>query len=126
MIISIHSPIDPPLFESGSDRVLVLAFDDITPGPFLMDRSLYEANVYFSGHHARQVIEFVERWEKAKETVSLMVNCAAGISRSGAVVTWALTHTSMKDHYFVEQNPRIQPNTWVLWRLTEAEFYGTG
>lgn len=101
------------------DNLLCLTFDDSTG---LDDWPGHELPVLFSTDEARRIADFVRN-----DTLPLVVQCTAGISRSGAIGV-ALDefynlrdNRNMADHaLFLALNAQIRPNPLVL-RLMRDE-----
>jgi predicted protein tyrosine phosphatase len=113
-----------PLVQDGEDRV-ALAFDDIEPkvdaasGIELGRDGRY---VYFDEAMARRVCAFVDRAHRddAASDDLLLVNCHAGVSRSGAIADFARTVVGMDYGEFRRLNPQVVPNVFVRRLLFEA------
>ena len=91
-------------------NILRLQFDDATENPN-GDLTL------FSVEMAHQIKNFIAGVDQSKE---LFVNCAAGISRSGAVgdvlneyFNRYLEFNAVDDHYFKKYNRQILPNPLI-------------
>ena len=69
---------------------------------------------------ALEIVEFLRRNHERPEPEVLYVNCAAGISRSGAVVTLAREMFGMCPEQFRADNKRIKPNDIQLPMLRRA------
>ena len=77
----------------------------------------YSLNFLFNEEHAKRIINFIE---EVKETVeTLVVQCAAGISRSGAVGLFACRYLKLDETEFRSLN-KISPNMHVLRVLNEV------
>ena len=101
------------------DNILRLQFDDVTENP---DGDL----TLFNTEMARQIRDFTAQIDQNKE---LFVNCAAGISRSGAVgdvlndyFNRYLSFNAPDDYYFKQLNKHIQPNPLVTRVLRKVFF----
>lgn len=122
VLISILDTDAIPLFGSDTDRIITVKFSDITPGPFLRQRFMLEPHVKpCSSEDARKIVSFILRHAKDQLPKRLVVHCSAGISRSGAVASYAVVHSEMSDSSFLHHNPNLKPNDWVLWKLIEAQ-----
>lgn len=106
--ISITDPKVPSLFSSNNSSVLQLKFHDIVPENIWNSQSNL---ILPTKEHAKQIVVFVQAVNALAEPVLLLVNCMAGISRSGAVVTYVgnLCGFDPKEH-----NPQIDPNEYLL------------
>ena len=110
-VISITDPGTPPArLDPLFLHVLRIAFFDAVPAdefmpplPGLFDLSL-----------ARRVAEFVQRLHEAPETLSVMVHCEYGISRSAAV---ALFVEAFSGAPLAAREFTGEANHWVLDRL---------
>ena len=111
-----------PFLTKDSKRVLHLLFDDVTEKhteEFGYDPSI----ILFDNEHANKIFEFIKTIPNDAE---LYVNCAAGISRSGAVgyVLNEYFNKNLFEDYqdFQKNNSHIQPNPYVKRILTETIF----
>lgn len=112
MIISINSPNElegdlEPWFKEDKSNVLRLFFDDVEKD-LLHKGIIIKAMTIDQGKH---VIEFFER---NKDKTSLIVHCAAGISRSGAIGTFAQEYFNTDIVKFKSDNKYIHPNSLVM------------
>ena len=101
------------------DNILKLRFDDAVEDP---DHTL----VLFDAEIAGEIVRFVRRIDTSR---LLFVNCAAGISRSGAVGEVLNDYfnkypgsNAADDEYFRRMNRHIQGNPLVRRILREALF----
>ena len=64
---------------------------------------------------AARVVDFITRAHGADSTRrdALLVNCHAGISRSGAIADFARVVAGVPYDDFRRENPQVVPNTWV-------------
>jgi len=110
-LISIYSTPEEVLFPSGSISILqpmgcyallTLLFGDADPD---RERVQYP----FLKCQAEHIQRFLKEMHEKQKEMMLVVHCDAGISRSGAVATFAsnLFDIPFKDEY-------IKPNTYVL------------
>ena len=110
-----------PFLTNDSKRVLHLLFDDV--GEIEKDNP---SLILFSIEHAKKIIEFVKTIPQKESTV-LYINCAAGISRSGAVgscLNEYFNNGNVKDfEHFKIINSQIQPNPYVK-RILTKELFG--
>lgn len=111
-----------PFLTKDSKRVLHLLFDDVTEKhteEFGYDPSI----ILFDNEHANKIFEFIKT---IPNDVELYVNCAAGISRSGAVgfvLNEYFNRNNIEDYNaFKKNNFQIQPNPMVKRILTETIF----
>lgn len=114
-----------PLFEPNPN-VLTLEFNDII---FMNDDQTEIHNpppgfVLFNKDHAKRIIEFLLKMNKDED---LIVHCFMGVSRSGAVSTFARELFGCDYDKFRKANPLICPNQHMLKVLdsTFKEMYGT-
>ena len=122
-LISIHSgdlflnpQMDDTFKKMGCQDSLSLEFWDLTP-------EIYDSHpdkILFDDNHAKQIISFIDKVQKDEKDSTLVVHCHAGISRSGAVGTFACDYCGMDYLYFMDKNPKIQANPHVL-RLLRKE-----
>ena len=108
-----------PFLTKDSKRVLHLLFDDVTE-----DYADTPSVRLFDSDHAKAIVEFAKT---IPSNATLYVNCAAGISRSGAVgdcLNNYFNNEIPKDFEdFKKVNSQIQPNPYVK-RLLNKELYG--
>lgn len=147
-VISITDPASPPLFLEMSN-VLPLQFHDVDAdrydpqaitilpsGEWLQDpeapRTETPQIVPFTSEMAAAVVQFVMRAHNDPEDCSdvLVVNCMAGVSRSGAVADFARVACRVPFESFAKSNRHIVPNPYVrrllfealgLWQAPESE-----
>ena len=101
-----------------SKRVLHLLFDDVTES-----EKGNPAVILFDKEHANKIFEFIKT---IPNDVEIFINCAAGISRSGAVGTVLneyFNQNNKEDYqYFYKVNSQIMPNPMVKRILFETIF----
>lgn len=113
----------PKLFKTG-EKVLTLEFEDLDPSLFnkgyFDDQSVdamemeFGEGALFTEEQAKTVLAFLQKaGSDPNSHDALLVNCMAGISRSGAVVDFARVFFSIDYDQFTRLNPRIVPNTLV-------------
>jgi hypothetical protein len=113
-----------PLVEDGEDRI-ALAFDDIEPrrdGENGVELNRDSRFVYFDEPMAKKVCVFIDRAHKddvARRDL-LLVNCHAGVSRSGAIADFARAVLGIDYEEFKRHNAQIVPNTFVRRTLLDA------
>jgi len=99
-----------PYFKNKHPNVLTLDFDDVESK---------EQGKIFTDEMARDVVNFII---KHKDKEFIIVHCAAGISRSGAVAQF-INDYFIKDKNLKESfsliNPRVIPNQLVFKKLKE-------
>lgn len=111
---------------SDKSKILRLMFDDVT------EREADNPALHlFNDTHAKRIHEFIDSFKNSYKWFDgiLYVNCAAGISRSGAV-GYCLNEyvNNNNENYFYynlfkEQNSHIQPNPMVK-RILSNELFG--
>jgi len=124
-LISIYGCGDPELLTPEVKRVfngmgcrdfLSLDFWDITPD-WISKRarpSEWEDAILFNKEHASQVLAFLRKLQKDKEDSILVAHCHAGISRSGAIGTFACDYCGLDYTDFIKENSCIMANPYVL------------
>ena len=70
--------------------------------------------ILFNAYQANQIIDFILAHHAQPTSLTLYVNCALGVSRSGAVATVAMEITELDAGEFARDNPQIGPNRDVL------------
>lgn len=110
----IHFMTRPILKQIGCQEALSVKFADLT----LEERKQYPDSKLFGENDARLIIDFIDSINKL-DIPELIIHCAAGISRSGAVGLWACRYLELDEKQFRENNKRILPNTHVLDVLNE-------
>ena len=120
-LISICSEVDQenyidqrPHFNKDTSNVLNLLFEDITEDLWTKTMGKDVLMKAFTKDQGLKVIEFLNK-HKDKET--LIIHCAAGISRSGAIGTFAAEYFNVDLEKFNELNPHIHPNSLVITTL---------
>ena len=111
--ISILAPEWPRIFKKDSEHVVTLVFDDISrayPDTLVEGRLL----TLFSDEQAKQVIDFVEAFNKRQSDDTMYVHCRQGVSRSGAVGTFINEICELDQSQFNSDNPQLKPNPHVL------------
>ena len=105
-----------PLFAYNHPNVLTLYFDDVEQDGELSP-SNKEENKAFTKNQAAKIVEFLK---SNKHVETLIIHCAGGISRSGAVGRFALDYLNGDKESFKLNNSHINPNGRVLRMLNEA------
>lgn len=102
------------------DNLLCMTFDDCTTWDEAWRE--HEMPILFDAAMATRIVRFVRG-----DTLPLVVQCAAGVSRSGAIGVAFDEFFNVRngrnpaDHnYFVAHNPQVRPNTLVLRLMREA------
>ena len=70
--------------------------------------------ILFSDEQAKQTVEFIDKWNDDPEDIILIAHCDAGISRSGAVGTYACDRCRLGYSDFIRENRQVMPNHMVL------------
>ncbi len=116
-VISVTDPDAPRLF-GDSYNILTLQFHDIDPGPLTTDKIQHitqaEGKILFDDVMAKKVIEFVKKASNTSGKGLMLVNCMAGISRSGAIASYVQRVCGIDYKEFRRLNPNISPNDFVL------------
>ncbi|MBX9571913.1 MAG: hypothetical protein K2X77_23675 [Candidatus Obscuribacterales bacterium] len=106
-----------------SERWLNVFFEDVRPEHMSMIHELEaqfgRAIRVFNEELADKIIEFLLQCNERKDSEALFVNCAAGVSRSGAIATFAAEIFELDRKQFQKDNPGIAPNGLVLYLLRE-------
>lgn len=104
-------------FKEDHPNVLRLVFDDIDEplhvpllGEFVDGRE-YIPVVPMTEEQGRQIVDFVKA---NKDAYNFIVHCAAGISRSGAIVKFINEYFDGEEWYFRHLNPHTRPNARIL------------
>jgi predicted protein tyrosine phosphatase len=103
------------IFAEDTPRTITLFFDDITTyWEQRLTRSELAQFRRFSERDADRIVEFLLSCQARPEAETLFVNCAAGTSRSGAVVSFAREVFGLDEKQFSQDNPTIRPNDLML------------
>jgi len=97
-------------FKEDHVNVLNFDFDDIEKAE--LETATYTAKG-FSFEQGKKLIKFLESIDKEKCNL-LIVHCAAGISRSGAIGTYANEFLQLDNKEFLNNNKYIHPNGRTL------------
>src|SRR5439155_24243208 len=115
VVASIVDPEEAPIFEQDTDRIITLRFHDVDPEwPVDPERDPRPSYVFMSEEDAKRIVDHVLRFHQHPESWELMVNCMAGVSRSGAVGTFVQRLASIPEADFITTNPALHPNKYVL------------
>lgn len=121
-----HTVNHPVLKFYRQDNVLSLQFDDVESDddPELLSKYQY---VVFNEEMAKEIHAFIDRIDRSKP---LIINCFAGVSRSGAVgmvlneyFNRYLENNEWDYDTFFIQNRQIMPNATVS-RILKHELFG--
>lgn len=100
-----------PFFVNPHPNVLTLKFDDVEESGKASPTNNSRTTQAFSKDQGLEVLDFLDRNRDKK---ILIVHCAAGISRSGAVGQFALGYLDGNREGFKIRNSHIMPNARVL------------
>lgn len=129
-IISITEPNEelcPPIYTSEMSDVLPLQFEDIDADDWrkhdieFVDLKGGPVRL-FTTEQAKKVCEFIRRAHAEPGHDLLVVNCYAGVSRSGAIVAFARQVCGASYDLFKTMNAHIVPNAFVG-RLLREEWF---
>lgn len=116
----IHFSVATALEKLNCKSFLSLQFEDITQKECLKlqkDRP-EEKRKLFNNKIARIIINFLDQIND-ENIDTLVLHCAAGISRSGAVGLFANQYYKLDHKEFMRDNSRIIPNMYILSVLNE-------
>ena len=110
----------------GMSSCLSMDFWDITDDPdFIAELKIsFPKYVLFNKEQANEVVEFLTKLKNDPSDDVLICHCDAGISRSGAVATFAAEFFGLDHNSLMLYNPNIHPNAMVLRMLREAAGLG--
>jgi predicted protein tyrosine phosphatase len=115
LLISVRDPSSHN--EIKHDRCLKFNFWDADPANF--DNPIEE---FFSEEDAERIIAFLDSSKSSPESQELYVNCEAGISRSGAIASFACDYLELDWHEFYKENSWIQPNPYISRTLNRIKW----
>ena len=119
-VVSIVDPEEAPIFEQDTDRIITLRFHDLDPEwPVDPERDPRPSYVFMNEDHARRSVDHVLRFHQHPESWACLVNCMAGVSRSGAIGTFARRLAAISYGNFKKRNPGLHPNRHVLRLLVQ-------
>ncbi|MBX9686826.1 MAG: hypothetical protein K2X27_09000 [Candidatus Obscuribacterales bacterium] len=111
------------VWPANSERWYSTFFEDIRPEYLnlieMLEERLDREIEVFDEAEADRIIDFLEKSHKRPAPETLYANCVAGVSRSGAVVSFACEAFELDRRKFLESNPQIMPNNLVLYMLRE-------
>lgn len=120
-IISIRGPDVPPLFGEAHHNLLELSFHDVfydisEPTEDMKKACKANGYIYPDKSHANIIVEFIKKAQEAGDESNdlLLVNCMMGISRSGAVVDFAIDYCNLDRSSVLLLNKQIRPNASLL------------
>ena len=114
-VVSIVDPEEEPIFAADTDRIITVRFHDLDPQwPVDPERDPRPSYVFMSAEQARQIVDHVLKFHEHPAPWAFLVNCMAGVSRSGAVGTFVQRLASIPEADFITTNPALHPNKYVL------------
>ena len=85
-VVSIVDPEEAPIFEQDTERIITVRFHDLDP-EWPVNTDLDPKYVFMSAEDAKRIVDHVLKFHDHPAPWAFLVNCMAGISRSGAVAT---------------------------------------
>jgi predicted protein tyrosine phosphatase len=127
VLISIYSDTTGPLiadkalseilYRRGCHDFETYEFHDITLEKYTRLKALYKNSKkklkVFSKRQARGIVAFIDKYQRDPQKFVFIVHCEAGVSRSGAVGTFACRYLGLDEHRFRAINENIRPNAYV-------------
>lgn len=111
-VISICDPGEARPLPDAHPHLLNLTFCDIAPGDIPEgERQRFPA---MSPEDAASVVSAIRRWHELGLRGNLIVQCHAGISRSGAVGSFAVELLGLSTEQFLKEHPWVEPHPHVL------------
>jgi hypothetical protein len=100
----------------GCVKSASILFWDITDKSYSEIKKLGKVTraILFNDKHAKKIIRLIDLAQKDTQDSVLVVHCTAGISRSGAVATFACDYCKLDYAEFLKNNPCLYPNQFVL------------
>jgi predicted protein tyrosine phosphatase len=105
-----------PYFVGSHNNVLNLFFDDVEKDSEFSPTNMSKNTRAFTSVDAKKIIKFLN---DNKKMTTLIVHCAGGISRSGAVGRFALDYFKGDKDFFKLNNFQICPNARVSMLLNK-------
>lgn len=102
-----------PLISDGKDRIALQFHDVDSP-------DCDWKTIPFDSEMAEKIVAFIKKAHSNGTNDMLVVNCHAGISRSGAVSYFARHVFGIDYSTWKRQNPQVIPNSLVLELLAQA------
>jgi len=103
-----------PLRFLGCRKLLAERFHDITMESRVVLDELTDSKgrpiELFNETKAKRIVQFIDDIN-SRDIETLVVNCAAGVSRSGAVSLFACRYLKLDEKMFREENKYIHPNS---------------
>jgi len=101
------------LKKNGCSDALSLRFWDITDEQYEKIRADYPKACLFSITDAQRIVDFLDVIRETDDD-ALIIHCDAGISRSGAIGTFACDYFGLDYNEFMRENPYLLSNGYVL------------
>ena len=124
LISIIDSNSEPVVPDGYGPNVLTVKFDDVNPDGWPSGADY----VTMSDSQADKIVKFILSHDADEVRKRLVIHCLVGVSRSGAVATFAQQVCKGADmEYFMANNRHIMPNVHVqraLHRRHKEEFNG--
>lgn len=121
-LISIYGH-DYPLLTKANEKIMKnfgllnsmqFEFWDINEQLYKSIKSRYPDAVLFNEDIASDIVNFIKTINTHTKDSTLVIHCSAGISRSGAVGTFACDYYGLDYNNFIKSNPYIKANQYVL------------
>jgi len=123
-VVSIIDPEEEPIFAPDTDRIITVRFHDLDP-EWPVNTDLDPKYVFMSAEDAKRIVDHVLKFHDHPAPWAFLVNCMAGISRSGAVATFVQRLAGVPADHFLTQNRDLHPNGHVL-KLLMVELSNRG
>jgi predicted protein tyrosine phosphatase len=118
-VISICQPGDADWpFQIEHPRLLNLSFDDL--GPEELSEETRSGYTFMSEDDARATVAFIERCHALDARGTLIAQCTAGVSRSGAVARFTRELLRLDPRRFKRLNRNTRPHPYILQMLRVA------
>ena len=115
VVVSIIDPEEHAIFEEDTDRIITLRFHDLDPQwPVDPERDPRPSYVFMSAEDATRIVDHVLKFHEHPAPWEFLVNCMAGVSRSGAVGTFVQRVAGIPAEHFLTQNTGLHPNGYVF------------
>ncbi len=111
-VISICDPDEARPLPNEHSHLLNLTFCDIAPED--IPEQQRQRFPVMSPEDADNVVSALKRWHDMSLRGNLIVQCHAGISRSGAVGTFANELLGLSTEQFQKEHPWVEPHPYVL------------
>lgn len=102
------------LEKMGCNETLSIRFSDITD----KEHKQTKKGILFKEDQAKSIVSFIDKINLLNIT-ELYIHCTAGISRSGAIGTWACRYLNLDETEFRKNNRHILPNIYILCTLNK-------